>query len=142
MCQSITSSQGIFHNAGVQQVISTLNLAVKKATTPSQAWILAALGNAPHKAADVGSRGDRVSCQRSYGRAELRPQKTGWQSALTRRLCVSLGDQLANERDQLSAVLLSVIERLVASDEKTAGTELVVGQECLGNRIGRSNKCS
>jgi hypothetical protein len=61
---------------------------------------------------------------------------------LTRRPCVSLGDQLANERDQLSATFLSVIERLVASDEETTRTEFVVGPECLGDRIGSSGKCS
>ena len=53
----------------------------------------------------------------------------------------NLGDQLANERDQLGAVSLSVIERLVAANEETAGAELVVGQECLRDRIGSSNKC-
>ena len=61
---------------------------------------------------------------------------------MTRRPCVTLGDQLANERDQLSAILLSIIERLVASDKEAAGTDFVVGHECLSDRIGSSDKCS
>lgn len=49
------------------------------------------------------------------------------------RSCVFLSDHLANEGDQFGAILLSVLERFIAANEQAGSTELVVGEQRLGD---------
>ena len=73
-----------------------------------------------HPAQTIDHTGKRATCR----------------SRLAQPLSVSLGHQLTNKRDQLDAILLRVLERLVAANEETASTELVVGEECLRDVSG------